>query len=1026
MTELLLGLATGTVQLKNVSSAMLITQESDSLEDYLAQRGMYRQRVLGDGECLFRAISRSMFGSEEQYGQLRQLAISTLLNNMDRFRNNFPGDAEFDERIGQLLSTSNDNERWGGSESLYALSLALDVDFQITMRAAPDASEQFTHYTDTMTTNPAMTIQLYLDTGHYDAILPFEAQTHAPISQIQHNVANPPSFTFPRNQESEISFDEVNTQLKFTDDHSYIKIDSDDINFIIDDHAYLKKDSNDTFHSKGLETDHIYVQPNSNKKNECKMCQRTFFKTFNFNRHMKKCHHNQTNGQTKNTTYNKCTIASCKKNFRTVDEMTKHLICDHNVNIIIENHDFNNEEDFNVFKSNEEKSSHVRFIKKTSTNKGGSITYICSRDGYHKVSESRKKSFKKGSAKLNRICHARMHVSRKNNIIKVRYIKSHSHELGLEQIKFLSVPKDVKEDIKVKLALKIPASDILKSFRQVVYDRDQRRDITQTIINNTDLLIVNRKTILNLRKSMTDVTQTEHSDDAESVRMKVCSLQQEQTNPILLYKAQFDKGDILGDSDFILAIMTKEQAEVYTQFGSTILCLDSTHSTNQYKFKLIVLLVVDEDRKGYPVAFCISNTENEEVMTLFLNAVKQRCPSTDINVLMTDDDNTGWKAATSVFGNKISHYLCKWHVDKNWQKKLRELINSEENKDTIYMFLNSMMEASNEEEFYKFFFKFTETFSVTEKRFMDYFVTNYGSPDRYRKWALAFRQTEHAGVNTNNFVESFNNKLKTVYFERIQNKRIDILLNTLLDAENDLFIERVIRHIKNIPNRETLRSNTRHSDSLKIPDTYLLMFSLNQFTVQSSTSEFKHTVKLLKKSCNLQNCYTKCNVLPCNKLCVHMYKCSCRDHSEYKHICKHIHKVHCFDSSGFNVATEEEHVEFHFNEAKPAVKTITYEQFSKAIDESADILKELFKNSKVLQSNGQHVVKQFQHIINKVKGVESVTKKTLPKMKRVEAFGPRAHFLRQNRFSSTSKRVGRKKKFVPKKPTAEEKKKLLE
>merc|ERR1712074_187405 len=55
------------------------------------------------------------------------------------------------------------------------------------------------------------------------------------------------------------------------------------------------------------------------------------------------------------------------------------------------------------------------------------------------------------------------------------------------------------------------------------------------------------------------------------------------------------------------------------------------------------------------------------------------------------------------------------------------------------------------------------------------------------KWAMSFRNFPHAGTDTNMFVESFHNRLKTFYANRKRNKRVDDLLNLLLRIEEDDF-----------------------------------------------------------------------------------------------------------------------------------------------------------------------------------------------------------------------------------------------
>ncbi len=44
-------------------------------------------------------------------------------------------------------------------------------------------------------------------------------------------------------------------------------------------------------------------------------------------------------------------------------------------------------------------------------------------------------------------------------------------------------------------------------------------------------------------------------------------------------------------------------------------------------------------RIGYPVAWCIADLENTDVVLLLFQAIKKCSPSTEIRVLMSDDGN---------------------------------------------------------------------------------------------------------------------------------------------------------------------------------------------------------------------------------------------------------------------------------------------------------------------------------------------------------------------------------------------------
>ena len=54
----------------------------------------------------------------------------------------------------------------------------------------------------------------------------------------------------------------------------------------------------------------------------------------------------------------------------------------------------------------------------------------------------------------------------------------------------------------------------------------------------------------------------------------------------------------LQDDTFLLVIMTSYQSQLFEEFAYKVVCMDSTHKTNEYRFKLITLLVVDAFHKG--------------------------------------------------------------------------------------------------------------------------------------------------------------------------------------------------------------------------------------------------------------------------------------------------------------------------------------------------------------------------------------------------------------------------------------------
>ena len=134
-------------------------------------------------------------------------------------------------------------------------------------------------------------------------------------------------------------------------------------------------------------------------------------------------------------------------------------------------------------------------------------------------------------------------------------------------------------------------------MRETVVDRNKREDFDQSVSRRHFLT---KSDVRNIRVKVEDRVIKRHEDDATSVTMMVAELQQESFNPILIFKPQGEKDQThsLPIESFVLAIQTQFQQELYKKYVSTIMCIDSTHGTNQYRFKLISIVVPDDQGKG--------------------------------------------------------------------------------------------------------------------------------------------------------------------------------------------------------------------------------------------------------------------------------------------------------------------------------------------------------------------------------------------------------------------------------------------
>ena len=251
-----------------------------------------------------------------------------------------------------------------------------------------------------------------------------------------------------------------------------------------------------------------------------------------------------------------------------------------------------------------------------------------------------------GRIKRDALCPARMNVKlhESDSTVSVTYIRAHNHAIGVENTVRQPVPTSVLNSIKTKLSLSVPVNNIYRELREGIGNRNSR-ETSPEVISKKHLL--KKSNVSDIHRHM-NYGRRLHSDDSTSTCLLVKKLQEEDFNIVLLYKPQGDKVVIgpkiydeldVGKNLFAIGLQTKQQLDMFIKHSKKIVCIDSTHETNQYEFPLVTLVVADEFNKGYPL---ISNHADKLSLRPFLEEIKKRCPEDlKINTVMTDDDNSG-------------------------------------------------------------------------------------------------------------------------------------------------------------------------------------------------------------------------------------------------------------------------------------------------------------------------------------------------------------------------------------------------
>ncbi len=116
-----------------------------------------------------------------------------------------------------------------------------------------------------------------------------------------------------------------------------------------------------------------------------------------------------------------------------------------------------------------------------------------------------------------------------------------------------------------------------------------------------------------------------HGEDSTSVALWVAELKEEGNSPVVFFQPPGPSAD--GWPNGCLVVMSDLQADVLLKRlhqGDCALCVDSTHDTSQYSYKLATLVVVSRFGKGFPVAWAVIPEEDQPSLEMFFSAVKQK------------------------------------------------------------------------------------------------------------------------------------------------------------------------------------------------------------------------------------------------------------------------------------------------------------------------------------------------------------------------------------------------------------------
>lgn len=144
----------------------LYLAEVERQDKYLRQRNKYRFHIIPDGNCLYRAVSKTMYGHQSMHPELREQTVHYIADHLDHFSPLIEGD------VGEFIIAAAQDGAWAGYPELLAMGQMLNVNIHLTTGGrleSPTVSTMIHYLGPEDARRPSIWLS-WLSNGHYDAV----------------------------------------------------------------------------------------------------------------------------------------------------------------------------------------------------------------------------------------------------------------------------------------------------------------------------------------------------------------------------------------------------------------------------------------------------------------------------------------------------------------------------------------------------------------------------------------------------------------------------------------------------------------------------------------------------------------------------------------------------------------------------------------------------------------------------------------------------------------------------------------
>ncbi|KAJ0022867.1 hypothetical protein NQD34_015001 [Periophthalmus magnuspinnatus] len=141
--------------------------EVETQNKYLEERHKFRYHIIPDGNCLYRAVCKAVYGDQARHRELREQTVHHIADHLDEFNPIIEGD------VCEFLINAAQDGAWAGYPELLAMSQMLNVNIQLTTGGSMESPTVSTmlHYLGEEDADKPEIWLSWLSNGHYDALL---------------------------------------------------------------------------------------------------------------------------------------------------------------------------------------------------------------------------------------------------------------------------------------------------------------------------------------------------------------------------------------------------------------------------------------------------------------------------------------------------------------------------------------------------------------------------------------------------------------------------------------------------------------------------------------------------------------------------------------------------------------------------------------------------------------------------------------------------------------------------------------